>query len=519
MSDLSNALKGLEALTKGPAPRTPLPSSPSRQPPAVRAVKGLPWTPEQEAILGSLHPRLDVVALAGTGKTAVLGEYARRRPNGKWRYLTFNRALANQAPDHLPSNTRASTFHALAFPRFGAPLEKKLGRRFDPQAVRRAVGWAEFPGWEVAVAALREWRKAFLASSHSLPSVSQLPTQTWAWLNAHPGVLTAVDGTHGLQRAIEAFWQATIDARQVGVDAPVDVAVKLMALGQAPWWADGLLIDEAQDMTPCLATAMEHQKIPVLAVGDPSQTLYAWRRAGSAWPSASERLALTGSFRFGEPVAEVANAMLEKLGQLERLRGLHPASALDVTDAPLKAGTTWIARTQAGAWQGVLSALEAGLKPGWIGKGTLGRLQATVDLALGRPVRDPWLAGVSSVEALRQVADTSGALEWKAAASLVLKQGPAAVEAALASLADPTQANVHITTVHQAKGQTFERARLGEDLRWDTQDPEEWRVNYVALSRSPCLEFSTVGWNAFVINRTPLAKKAVAPAWEGDDGF
>ena len=86
-------------------------------------------------------------------------------------------------------------------------------------------------------------------------------------------------------------------------------------------------------------------------------------------------------------------------------------------------------------------------------------------------------------------------------------------------MADPIQANVHITTVHQAKGQTFERVRLGEDLRWDTQDLEEWRVNYVALSRSPALEFSTVGWNAFVINRATNAPKATTPVWEGDDGF
>lgn len=518
MSDLSKALKGLEALNKGPAPRAPLqprPSAPSKPVPQVPSVS---WTAEQEAILANPHPRLDVVALAGTGKTAVLGEYARRRAHGKWRYLTFNRALANQAPEMLPSNTRVSTFHGLAYPRFGAPLDKKLGRRFDPQAVRRAVGWSEFPGWEVAVAALREWRKAFLASSSALPSVSQLPTQSWAWLNAHPGVLTAIGGAQGLQEAIDTFWQATIDARQVGVDAPMDVSVKLMALGQAPWWADGLLIDEAQDMTPCLAAAMELQKIPVLAVGDPSQTLYAWRRAGTAWPSAEHRLALTGSFRFGEQVAEVANAMLEKLGQAEHLRGLHPNSSLGVTDAPLQPGTTWVARTQAGAWQGVIAALEAGLKPGWVGKGTLGRLQATLDLALGRPVRDPWLAGVHSVEALKEVAESTGALEWKAAANLVLKRGASAVEQALVALSDPSQANVHITTVHQAKGQTFARVRLGEDLRWDSQDPEEWRVNYVALSRSAVLEFSTAGWNAFAINRQAAAPRS-AHTWDGDDGF
>ena len=518
MNDLSKALKGLEALTKGPAPRGPLPTPPpvKDRPVAPR----LTWSPEQEAVLANTSERLDVIALAGTGKTEVLAEYARRRARAKWRYLTFNRALADKAPAQLPPNSRASTFHAWAFPRYGAPLEKKLGRRFDPQAVRLAVGWEAFPGWELGVAALREWRKSYLASAHVLPNLSQLPAQTWAWLSAQPGVLTAIGGPAGLQAAIEAFWEATLDPRNTGVDAPLDVAVKLMVLARAPWWADGLLIDEAQDMTPCIAASLEIQKIPVLAVGDPAQTLYAWRRAGAAWPTSHPQQALTGSFRFGEPIAEVANRVLQKLGQAEQVRGLHPSSRLAITDAPLAAGTTWIARTQAGAWQGAMAALEAGLRPGWIGKGTLARLQATLDLARGRPVRDPWLSGINSLEALRQVADTTGALEWKTAATLVLKQGPEAVEKALAGLADPTQANVHITTVHQAKGQTFAKARLGPDLRWDSTDAEEWRVNYVALTRSAVLEFSSQGWEAFHANHGRSVDQPNSPdQWQADDGF
>lgn len=512
MSTLFQALQGLDALGKDPPARPPLPATPPRPAgPPPRA-----WTAEQETVLASPPRRLDVVALAGTGKTAVLGEYARRRPRAKWRYLTFNRALADQAPRELPRNARASTFHAWAFPRYGAPLGPKLGRRFDAAAVRRAVGWAEFPGWESAVAALREWRRGYLASAEDLPRLAQLPPEAWGWLGARPGVLDAVGGPAGLEAAIEAFWRATIDPREAGVDAPVDVAVKLMALARAPWWADGLLIDEAQDMTPCLAASLAAQDVPVLAVGDPSQTLYAWRRAGGVWPAAPDRLALTGSFRFGAPVAEAANRVLARLGAAERLEGLASDSTLAVADAPLSPGTTWVARTQAGAWQGVMAALEAGLAPGWVGQGTLARLQGVLDLAQGRPPRDPWLAGLESVDALAVAAEASGALEWKAAARLVQRLGAAPIERALAALAHPDQATVRLTTVHQAKGQTFDRVRLGDDLRWDSTDPEELRVGYVALTRSAHLEISLQAWSVF-------AAQGAAPTptndWDGDSGF
>ncbi len=513
MNDLTKALAGLEDLS-APAPRPVSPAVPvvvPRAPPRV-------WTAEQEALLVSTATRIDAVALAGTGKTAVLGEFARRRARAKFRYLTFNRALADAAVATMPSNVRAGTFHALAFPRYGAPLGPKLNKRFNPEQVRRAVGWPAFEGWETAVAALRQWRAGFLASTATLPALGQLAPMEWAWLVARPGVMDAIGGSEGFLKAAERLWDVTLDGRWTEIDAPGETPLKLMALAGVSWGADGILVDEAQDLTPAMVHGLAQQSAQVLAAGDPSQNLYAWRRAGTAWPlEGAERFALTGSFRFGAPVAEVANACLERLGQRERVVGLKSESSVALAEGPLRPGTTWLARTQAGALIGALAALEQGLKPAWVGQGSLGRLQAVLDVADGRPASDPWLAGLNSLDAVAATAEESGALEWRSAVRLIQRQGAAQIKRALKELVGRQgNGNVLVATIHQAKGRTFDRVRLADDLRWDSTDAEEHRVGYVAVTRSAHLE-----WSAPLLKqqRPPQAGGAVAEDGLSDSGF
>ena len=512
MSDLSKALAGLQALST-PAPRVPLPAQNvvKARPPAPR----LDWSAEQSSVIESDLGRLDVVALAGTGKTSVLMAYAQRRQRARWRYLTFSRALADQARDTFPVNVRASTFHALAHPRFGAPLGSKLNQRFSADAVRRLVGWPQFPGWESAVAALQQWREGFLASAAPLPALSQLPAQAWSWLVARPGLLEAIDGSAGFMRAAEKLWEATIDPRATSIDAPGDVSVKLMALAGAEVGADGLLIDEAQDMTPCLAGLLALQKVPTVVVGDPSQNLYAWRSAAQGWVPGPDALGLTGSWRFGDPVAQLANARLAVLGRPERLTGMKSSSSVRVDEGVLSSGTTCLARTQAGAMECALRAHAQGLSPRWVGKGTLRRLASLVDLALGRASQDPWLAGLASVDEVSKVARSAGALEWRAAAKLVSSQDPKGLEQMIHALQSPTPGDVAVATVHQAKGRTFDKVRLAKDFRWADPTEEETRVAYVALTRSAHLELPEVGvgWMSASSSSPSTAIESL------DDGF
>lgn len=86
-----------------------------------------------------------VMALAGTGKTTTLVEYARRRPNLKFIYLTFNRSIMEDAATKFPSNTTCVPSLACNLVG-GAASGHQIIRSWI--LVRSGGGW--FPSWLIA---------------------------------------------------------------------------------------------------------------------------------------------------------------------------------------------------------------------------------------------------------------------------------------------------------------------------------------------------------------------------------
>jgi len=101
-----------------------------------------------------------------------------------------------------------------------------------------------------------------------------------------------------------------------------------------------VLLDEYQDtsVTQTRLLAELFSGHPVMAVGDPNQSIYGWRGASASnlddFPrafGASERYALSTSWRNGTVILDAANALVEPLGaSVERLEPSPFASALPI---------------------------------------------------------------------------------------------------------------------------------------------------------------------------------------------
>lgn len=75
--------------------------------------------------------------------------------------------------------------------------------------------------------------------------------------------------------------------------------------------ADFVLLDEAQDTNPVLEEIFLNQPAQRICVGDPAQQIYGWRNARDVMTGLpAQTLPLTHSFRFGQPIADVANRWL-----------------------------------------------------------------------------------------------------------------------------------------------------------------------------------------------------------------
>lgn len=92
-------------------------------------------TPEQSAAVGAFlgGKDLELVAVAGSGKTTTLRLMAEADPKRRLLYLAFNRAIKEEAQGKMPGNVSVQTFHGLAFKELVAP-DQAYGRKFEAGA-------------------------------------------------------------------------------------------------------------------------------------------------------------------------------------------------------------------------------------------------------------------------------------------------------------------------------------------------------------------------------------------------
>ncbi|EXC53549.1 uvrD/REP helicase N-terminal domain protein, partial [Acinetobacter baumannii 99063] len=284
-----------------------------------------------------------VIAYAGTGKTTTLQMISDAMPERRGMYLAFNKAIAGEAQNKFHRNVDCRTFHSLAFrsvPR-GVTDKLRLPRlspsfiakeyRLEPITLRRMMGgrYEKYVLMPSRLASLVANAVSYFCSTSSqYPAPRHIQAPNWL----HPDDITALQ-TH-LYPAVERRWLESIDPNhQAGIGH--DIYLKLWALSEPNIPADYVLFDEAQDADPLMLGILLRQKsTQVIYVGDAHQQIYAWRGAVNAMqqlPLPESRL--TTSFRFGEAIADVANALLGGLNETVPLLG-NPNQKSSVVNKP-----------------------------------------------------------------------------------------------------------------------------------------------------------------------------------------
>ncbi|CAE7604804.1 fbh1 [Symbiodinium sp. CCMP2456] len=291
---------------------------------------------------------------------------------------------------------------------------------------------------------------------------------------------------------------------------------------------DVIIIDEAQDFTPCQADVFFRQAqngAIVYLVGDPRQRMYRWRGARDSFEVQDVgqcQFFLTESFRFGPEVAECANAVLTLAagGRAPKVSGRGPAGKVLKPGQPLPpAGlggraapvAVVITRTNKGVFQELIKRLRSA--------GDSGLSWATVDnkapsyMFQDRAFR-PYLKlrngekvtmkgeEIETWEELEDLIDDDGDTEMRTLADLVEEfEGniPALLEKLGTPKEDWREADVAFITAHKAKGLEFDYVELASDFTMPygedekllpyerIQKPyfqEELNILYVAITRA-----------------------------------
>lgn len=283
------------------------------------------------------------------------------------------------------------------------------------------------------------------------------------------------------------------------------------------------MIDEAQDSNMAMLRAARRwldQGKPVLMVGDPLQSIYAWRGAKDAmlYFDDVDELPLTNVYRFGENIANAVNPLIStywnQIGRpnnIDFLQGLNPNPGI-ISKGEMYNTSAILCRSNAGVLQSTMDCLNNGLAPHVMGgtKHLVDGLRAVSQLKNGERIYpfNKDLCLFDDYKHFKQFAESKEGGEWSMILRLV-ERGSDSIHKMIKTLedikeGDARQADIQITTIHKAKGAEYPSIYLHEDLssikgvretevedespdgssRQMEVDIEDIKLFYVAISRA-----------------------------------
>jgi len=270
-------------------------------------------TREQYAIINS-RGNIKINAVAGSGKTTTVVEYARARPKtSKILYLAFNKSVKQEAKRRFSAiglnNVKVETAHSLAYKH--VVFKNQYRVRHQGYKTHEIVGLLGLTG-------NGEKHAEYIVANHINKFISYFcnsEKQKIRELNyldvvtdekAKTFVTTFYDYIEKKTR----FLLSKMDKGEIEVTH--DFYLKKFQLENPILNFDYILFDEGQDASAVMLAVFLKQKATKVIVGDIHQQIYGWRFAVNALENATfKTYKLSTSFRFNQNIADLAMGVLK----------------------------------------------------------------------------------------------------------------------------------------------------------------------------------------------------------------
>jgi hypothetical protein len=467
-------------------------------------------TDEQNAIVEAFRSgdNLCIEALAGSGKTSTLKLLASAIPDEKFVYIAYNRAIADDAKKDFSKNTICKTAHSFAFGSVGRLYVDRInGPRIWSDKLARML---RIPGaFEIAphlwlsqkkiATVVKETVKYFCYSADTEVSLHHVPK------------INGVEYVDDFKKYILPFairmWDDIKNTDGV-MGFEHDYYLKMYALTNPKLPGDVILLDEAQDANPCVASIFDAQKNSQrIAVGDSRQQLYAWRGAVDylSKMDADQRLFLSQSFRFGNAIADEANKWLAALETPMQIKGFDKINSEICT---LEKSDAILCRTNA---QVIVEALHASgiidlnngaeslLSPYTPkkfaivgGTGDIDRFaKAAQQLQNGQGCDHPDLMAFSNWNQVREYVKEEGS-DLKVLVNLVDAHGVGILMQVAAQSVSENKADVILSTAHKSKGREWSSVKIANDFVDPTVREDGSEANPASIKGELCLGYVAI---------------------------
>jgi F-box protein, helicase, 18 len=276
-------------------------------------------TKEQYDIIHSTG-NIKINAVAGSGKTTTVIEYAKARPkNSKILYLAFNKSVKLEAvkkfADAGLTNVRVETAHSLAYKH----IVYRHGYTVRPQGYKTSE-IAEM----LTPQSSGEKHADHIAANHVSKFITYFcnsDKQKVQDLNYLDVVTDSKARTFvkNYYPYIEQETRLLLDKMNKGaIDITHDFYLKKYQLCNPVLHFDYILFDEGQDASPAMLDVFLKQQATKVIVGDTHQQIYGWRFAVNSLEKADfTTFHLSTSFRFSQDIANLAMEVLSWKSHIE----------------------------------------------------------------------------------------------------------------------------------------------------------------------------------------------------------
>jgi F-box protein 18 (helicase) len=517
------------------------------------------FTDEQEAVLASSGD-IKINAVAGSGKTSVLIEYAKRRSKScRMLYLAFNRSVRLEAQHRFElenvGNVDVQTAHSLAFRRVVIPGGYKIAQGYRVHEIVDMLGIRPIG---------KDPLSAFIIGRHILKFTSFFCNSSatavreldyCGSLSDEAAKATAKHYYDHIEKGTRLFL-GKMDKKEIGVTH--DFYLKKFQLSRPRLDYDTILFDEGQDASPVMLDVFLSQKATKVIVGDAHQQIYGWRHAINALKDVRfDSHNLTTSFRFNDHVAALAMECLRWKTLLDEsvpivIRGMGHNKKIK-TRATIARSNLALLKTAIDAVQkdrSLKSLYFEGNLRSYTYAADGASIYDVLNLYLEKKqnIRDPLIASMGDFRQLVEYADTSEDMELGMLTDIVEAYGgeiPSLLKKVAALHVEDEgreKADMIFSTLHRCKGMEYDHVTLAEDfineeklrkaldkekkLLSKKQLSEEINLAYVAVTRSknfldfPQFMFPDFDRNRFTKTKSPasfLKKAQKKSSWSLED--
>jgi F-box DNA helicase 1 len=472
-------------------------------------------TKEQIAIVSSAGD-IKINAVAGSGKTTTLIEYARARPREKILYLAFNKAVKLEAEKKFAekgvSNVRIETAHSLAFSGVvrGTNYTIKSEGYKTPEIVE-ILQLNNFTGKHTE----------YILATHINAFISYFCNSDKSKvqeLNYEDVVNDPAAKQFSLNFKEEISNQTRVFLGKMNNgEIPIthDFYLKKYQVSKPTLYFDTILFDEGQDASEAMLDIFLSQKATKVIVGDSHQQIYGWRYAVNSLEKVNyTAYNLSASFRFDQQIAQLAK---DVIGWKRHLKA--PSDILITGNGKrgkIKTRAV-IARTNAGLLvkaielliekKEIKSVYFEGRIENYTYAGEGASIYDILNLHSGEKewIRDKMIASMKSMDELDEYIESTGDAQLRMLVEVVKEYGKK-IPGYIKKLKechldhdDKGKADMIFSTVHRCKGMEYDEVTLADDFiteeRIITQSEdvepantarlaEEINLLYVAITRT-----------------------------------